>query len=213
MTRKPRDYAAEYARRIAKGLREGKSRQQARGHREAAPRERQAPLPRLRRNATERERQARAELVVRRRQERHLAALRRQTLTGEHRVSGHYDFDIFRGPAGVELGRRGEGFTWVHYRPDQLDRMLAEIAKVPPDTTVQLAARGDLVQGYGADWRGSRGQWRTVMTGLAGEGVAAGPGGAELESGWTADNVREVLEHVYERVEILELRFLDDQTA
>lgn len=32
MARKPRDYKAEYAKRIAKGLTQGKTRQQARGH-------------------------------------------------------------------------------------------------------------------------------------------------------------------------------------
>jgi hypothetical protein len=183
-----RDYAAEYARRIAAGrvIRSGPAkgrtvaeagRQVARGHREAPPIPRLPALPRLGRRATPEQVAARQAQIIRRRQVRHIEAIRRQTLTGEHAVYGSRTRETQPGAV--------TDFLWRHYPATGagVRRLERDIAKLPPETLVQLVAFGDLLEGYSTDWRGTRDQWRTIGTGQAG-GPVAGVGGAVIYDAW-----------------------------
>jgi hypothetical protein len=183
-----RDYAAEYARRIAAGrvIRSGPAkgrsvaeagRQVARGHRIVAPIPHLPALGRLGRRATPAEIEARAAQLIRRRQVRHIEAIRRQVETGEHAVYGSRTRETQPGAV--------TDFLWRHYPGTTagMRRMERDIAKLPSETIVQVVAFGDLTEGYGSDWRGTRDQWRTIGTGMA-EGPAAGVGGAVIYPKW-----------------------------
>ncbi len=215
-----RDYAAEYARRIAAGrvIRSGPAkgrtvaeagRQVARGHREAPPVLKLPAIPRLGRRATPEQVAARQVQIVRRRQVRHIEAIRRQTLTGEHAVYGSRTRETQPGAV--------TDFLWRHYPATGagVRRLERDIAKLPAETLVQLVAFGDLLEGYSTEWRGTRDQWRTIGTGQAG-GPVAGVGGAVIHDEWDA----QVLAHgdprypaypgPFELVRIYELRIYLD---
>ena len=149
-----RDYAAEYARRVAKGASKGLSRQRARGHFEA---------PALPTGIT--------------RKQRHLASLRRRVETGEHAVYGEFQpfGDARREPVlyrhfAPRSARRLESEI-TRLPPDTFVQIVV---------AGQLATGYADYRGTGTDLTP---QWRTVLSGTA-EGPVNGPGGRMTFGDW-----------------------------
>lgn len=131
------------------------------------------------------------------RAERHRRSMIRRVETGEH-AGGWFTFQPF--------GKGSLPVMAKHWPARSLYLLVREIAKWPAETPVQVVGFGDLLEGYGADWRGTLHQWRTLATGPA-EGPASAASGSGLEPlSWSAANIREIASRVFERVRLYEIR-------
>ena len=132
------------------------------------------------------------------RAERHRRAVVRSLYTGEH--GGWFEFHPF--------GIAGERALARQYPPRGLSRLVREIGRWDWDMNVQVAAQGELLEGYSTDWRGTHNQWRTLRTGLvSGPAMGLSASGANvIEDAWSIDAIERTAALVFDDAIRYELR-------